>query len=132
MAAMALECELEARGIEWEVLVSATRLEQREGVFTGRVIGEPNYGEAKRKAIANLARALEIELRESHAYGNAVGDAPMLEAVGRAHAVNPGKELARVANQLDWMIWHWHQEKKPSSGEELRQKVKFQMIGTRT
>ena len=132
LVATALECELEGRGIEREILVSATRLEQCGGVFSGRVAGEANCGEAKRTAIANVARAMQIELRESHAYGNTVRDVPMLEGVGRAHAVNPGVELARVANQLDWMIWHWHHERKPSSGERLRQKVKFQMIGTRT
>jgi HAD superfamily hydrolase (TIGR01490 family) len=132
LTATALECELEARGIEIEVQVSATRLEERGGVFTGRLLGEANYGEAKRKALANVARAMQIELRDSHAYGNTLPDVPMLEAVGRAHAVNPGKELARVANALDWMIWHWHHEKKPSSGEKMREKLKFQMIGTRT
>jgi HAD superfamily hydrolase (TIGR01490 family) len=130
LAATALECELEARGIEREILVSATRLEERGGVFTGRVTGEANFGEAKRTSVGNVARAMQFNLRESHAYGNSVRDIPMLEAVGRAHAVNPGTELARAANQLDWMIWHWYHEKKPSSGEQARQKVKFQMIGT--
>jgi HAD superfamily hydrolase (TIGR01490 family) len=132
LAAMALECELEARGLEKEILVSATRLEERDGVFTGRVIGEANIGEAKRRAMATLAAAMQIELRQSHAYGNTMRDVPMLKAVGRAHAVNPGKDLARVANELDWAIWHWHVEKKPASGELLKEKAKFQMIGTRT
>jgi len=132
LAAMALECELEARGVVKEVLVSATRLEERSGAFTGRVIGEANFGEAKRKAMSVLARAIEIELRESHAYGNTLDDVPMLEAAGRAHAVNPGRELARVANQCDWAIWHWHQEKAPVVGEALEERVKFQTTGTRT
>ena len=132
VVAMALECELEARGVEREVLVSATRLEEIRGIFTGRVIGEANFGEAKRKAITTLAQALQIQLRESHAYGNSLGDLPMLETAGRAHAVNPGKELARVANERDWAIWHWHQEKQPASKQSLKEKMKFQMIGTRT
>lgn len=132
LAAMALECELEARGVAKEILVSATRLEERSGAFTGRLVGEANYGEAKRKAMSVLAYAMQIELQESHAYGNTLHDVPMLKAVGHAHAVNPGRELARVANQCDWAIWHWHQERPPAFGEALQGRVKFQMTGTRT
>ena len=132
LAAMALECELEARGVAKEILVCATRLEERNGAFTGRVIGDANYGEAKSKAMSVLAKTMQIELRESHAYGNTLHDLPMLGAAGRAHAVNPGRELARVANQRDWPIWHWHQEKPAACGAVLQERVKFQMTGTRT
>jgi len=37
--------------------------------------------------------------------------------VGHAHVVNPGRNLAAVANQCDWEIWHWHVEK--SMGKRL-------------
>jgi HAD superfamily hydrolase (TIGR01490 family) len=130
MVAMALECELEARGVERDVLVSATRLEERDGVFTGRVLGEANYGEAKRRAMEVVARAMQKDLRESHAYGNTLLDRPMLDAVGHGHAVNPGKELAGTANLRDWAIWHWHSEKKFASEDSLKEKVKLQTIGT--
>jgi HAD superfamily phosphoserine phosphatase-like hydrolase len=130
MVAMALECELEARGVERDVLVSATRLEERDGIFTGRVLGEANFGEAKRKAMKVVARAMQINLRESHAYGNTLHDRPMLEAVGHGHAVNPGKQLADTANLRDWAIWHWHHEKKFSSDNAFKEKVKLQTIGT--
>jgi HAD superfamily hydrolase (TIGR01490 family) len=130
MVAMALECELEARGVERDVLVSATRLEERAGVFTGCVLGEANYGEAKKRAIEVLARAMQINLRESHAYGNTLLDRPMLDAVGHGHAVNPGIELADTAMWRDWAIWHWRQEKKFGSESSLKDKVKLQTIRT--
>ena len=130
MVAMALECELEARGVERDVLVSATRLEERVGVFTGQVVGEANYGEAKRRAMEVVARAMQINLQESHAYGNTLLDRAMLDAVGHGHAVNPGKELADTANRRDWAIWHWYQEKKLASDHALKEKVKLQTIGT--
>jgi HAD superfamily hydrolase (TIGR01490 family) len=130
MVAMALECELEARGLEREVLVSATRLEERGGIFTGKVLGEANFGEAKRRAMEVLARAMQINLRESHAYGNTLLDRPMLDTVGHGHAVNPGKELADTANLRDWAIWHWHQEKKFGSERLLRDKVNLRTVGT--
>jgi phosphoserine phosphatase len=130
MVAMALECELEARGVERDVLVSATRVEERNGIFTGRVVGEANYGEGKRRAMEVLARAMQINLRESHAYGNTLLDRPMLYAVGHAHAVNPGKDLADTANLRDWAIWHWYQEKQFASESCRKNKVKLQTIGT--
>jgi phosphoserine phosphatase len=128
--AVALECELEARGLERDVLVSATRLEECNGIFTGRVLGEANFGEAKRRAMEVVARAMQINLRDSHAYGNTLLDRPMLYAVGHAHAVNPGRELADTANLRDWAIWHWHSEKKFASENSLKDKVKLQTIGT--
>jgi HAD superfamily hydrolase (TIGR01490 family) len=131
MVGMALECELEARGVEREVLVSATRVEEQAGFYTGGVLGEANFGEAKRRAIANVARAMQFDLAESHAYGNSLRDQPMLKAVGHGHAVNPGRELAKTANLRDWAIWHWHHEKKLASENSVKQKAKLQMIGTR-
>jgi phosphoserine phosphatase len=106
------------------------RMEEHVGVFTGRVLGEANYGQVKRKAIEVVARAMQIDLRESHAYGNTPLDRPMLDAVGYAHAVNPGKELADTANLRDWAIWHWHQEKKFASDHALKEKARLQTIGT--
>jgi HAD superfamily hydrolase (TIGR01490 family) len=132
IVAMALECELEAQGWERNVLVSATRLEERDGILTGWVRGEANYGEAKRRAMEVVARAMQMNLRESHAYGNTLLDRPMLDAVGHGHAVNPGKELADTANLRDWAIWHWHQEKRFASDNALKEKVKLQTIGTRS
>jgi HAD superfamily hydrolase (TIGR01490 family) len=130
MVSMALECELEARGVERDVLVSATRLEERDGVFSGRVLGDANFGEAKRRSMEVVARAMQVNLRESHAYGNTLLDRPMLDAVGHGHAVNPGKELADTANLRDWAIWHWHLEKKLVPENSLKEKVKLQTIGT--
>jgi HAD superfamily phosphoserine phosphatase-like hydrolase len=130
MVAMALECELEARGVVREILVSATKLEEAGAVFSGRIVGDANFGEAKRRAIEVAARAMQCDLRGSHAYGNTLHDRPMLEAVGHAHAVNPGRELVGLANRRDWEIWHWHREKRLASDELVRDKVKLQMIGT--
>jgi len=130
MVAMALECELEARGVVREILVSATKLEEAGGVFSGRTVGEANFGEAKRRAMQVVAQAMQLNLRESHAYGNTLHDRPMLEAVGHAHTVNPGRELADVANRSDWQIWHWHHEKRLASDHSLKDKVKLEMIGT--
>ncbi|MGB2679582.1 MAG: HAD-IB family hydrolase [Candidatus Acidiferrum sp.] len=117
MVARALECELESRGVASQVPVCATRMEEREGRWTGRLLGEAMYGEGKFRAVKRIAQEHRIELRGSHAYGNTLLDRPMLAAVGHAHVVNPGRDLAAVANQCDWEIWHWYVEK--STGQNL-------------
>jgi len=118
MVATALECELEARGVECRVQVCATRMEEDHGRWTGRVIGDAMHGEAKVRAIARLAQEHRFDLNLSHAYGNTLVDRPMLSMVGRAHAVNPGKEMATLANLFDWPVWHWHTEKN-MNGQSL-------------
>jgi phosphoserine phosphatase len=80
------------------------------------------YGEEKYRAVERFAREQRIDLRRSHAYGNTLLDRAMLAAVGHAHVVNPGRDLARVANQCNWEIWHWHLEKEMRQGTLLPEK----------
>jgi HAD superfamily hydrolase (TIGR01490 family) len=117
MAARAMECELEARGVVGKLLLCATRMEEREGKWTGRLLGEAVYGEEKFRAVRRIAQEHRIDLRISHAYGNALLDQSMLAAVGHAHVVNPGRDLTAVANQRNWEIWHWQVEK--CTGQEM-------------
>ena len=77
------------------------------------------YGEEKCRAVKRIAQEQRIDLQGSHAYGNALLDRPMLAAVGHAHVVNPGRDLAAVANECDWEIWHWHVEKCMGQGMPL-------------
>ena len=115
LAATALGCELEVRGISIRPHVCATRLQQNRGRWTGHIKGEALYGAAKARSVEAIAGQEWIDLRQSHAYGNSLLDRHMLMAVGHGHAVNPGKDLAAVANERDWPIWHWHLEKQVAS-----------------
>jgi phosphoserine phosphatase len=117
LAAMALECELEAQGLRIQPWICATQLAERHGRWTGFVTGEAIWGPAKARAIENLAQNAKLDLRESHAYGNSPLDGHLLRAVGHAHAVNPGKALAALANENDWFIWYWHIEKRFTAKE---------------
>ena len=119
MVARAVECELEARGAGTELIVCATRMEERNGKWTGRLLGRAMYGEEKSRAVKRIAQEQRIDRQGSHAYGNALLDRPMLAAVGHAHVVNPGRDLAAVANECDWEIWHWHVEKCMGQGMPL-------------
>lgn len=115
LAAVALECELEVFGVKVRPRVSATCLAEKRDRWTGYLIGEVPYGEAKVRALEALAAQEGIDLRQSHAYGNSLLDRHVLCAVGHAHVVNPGKELAALASENRWSIWNWRLEKQIDS-----------------
>ena len=51
-----------------------------------------------------MAKEEDIDLTESFAYSDSHTDQPMLEAVGHPVAVNPDKELMRIARANKWPI----------------------------
>lgn len=74
-----------------------------EGKFTGEMEFFAQ-GDNKAVAIRELAEARGIDLAASYAYSDSETDAPMLEAVGHAFAVNPDRALARLAHENEWPI----------------------------
>jgi HAD superfamily hydrolase (TIGR01490 family) len=115
LAATALACELEVRGLEFHPLVCATRLKEHRGRWTGDLDGPALYGPAKAGAVEILALRESLDLRQSHAYADSLLDHYLLFTVGHAHAVNPGRELAALANERNWPIWHWCQPQTKNS-----------------
>jgi HAD superfamily hydrolase (TIGR01490 family) len=80
--------------------VIATRAEVVDGKFTGNLEFYA-YREQKAEAIRKLEG---IDLEGSYAYSDSVTDLPMLEAVGNPVAVNPDRELRKIAQQREWKI----------------------------
>ena len=77
--------------------VIATRLEIVDGKYTGE-IEYYAYAEEKARAIRGArATSAATTSRQSFAYSDSITDVPMLEAVGHPHAVNPDRELRRIA-----------------------------------
>jgi len=112
LAATALECELEAHGLRVRSYVIATLLAQMDGRWTGYIASNAKFGPTKARAAEKFAATRKSDLRECYAYGNSLLDEQLLRAVGNAHVVNPNKELAALANEKEWPIWHWLQEKQ--------------------
>ena len=83
--------------------VIATRLAIEDGKYTGDIRFYA-YAENKAKAIRDLARKRGYDLAGSYAYSDSVTDVYMLEEVGHPHAVNPDKELRKIARERDWPI----------------------------
>jgi len=120
LAATVLECELEARGVRIQPWICATRIAEKHGRWTGQLIGEAISGPAKARTLENLARHARLDLSECHAYADSLLDRHLLCTVGHAHAVNPGKNLAALANEKNWPIWHWHLEKSIALPKKIR------------
>jgi HAD superfamily hydrolase (TIGR01490 family) len=93
-------CPVEIVGSEPEVF---------DGHWTGWLAGEHMSREAKARAIRECAAQYGLELSESFAYGNHTADLPMLEVLGNPVAVNPSRQLARLARTRGWRISEWRE-----------------------
>jgi HAD superfamily hydrolase (TIGR01490 family) len=75
-----------------------------DGVYTGTPTGPFIYGEGKARAVQQLAARERIDLAASYAYSDSSSDLPMLRLVGHPVAVNPDRELLRVAREQGWGV----------------------------
>lgn len=83
--------------------VVATRMRIEDGKYTGE-IDYYAYADAKADAIRELAAERGYDLERCYAYSDSATDVPMLQAVGHPYAVNPDKELRKVAVAEGWPI----------------------------
>ncbi|GHE86381.1 hydrolase [Streptomyces spiralis] len=81
-----------------------TVAESVDGVYTGRLVGEPLHGPAKAEAVRALAAAEGLDLSRCAAYSDSHNDIPMLSLVGHPYAINPDTKLRRHAREMDWRL----------------------------
>ncbi|MFD8592711.1 HAD family hydrolase [Streptomyces sp. NPDC059637] len=81
-----------------------TVAESVDGVYTGRLVGEPLHGPAKAEAVKALAQAEGLDLSRCAAYSDSANDIPMLSLVGHPYAVNPDSALRRHAREHGWRL----------------------------
>lgn len=84
--------------------IVASELEFRDGASTGRVTGEPAFGEGKRSRALAYLRTIGVEPGECSFYCDSHRDLPLLREVGEAVAVNPDARLRRDARARGWEI----------------------------
>lgn len=78
--------------------------EVEDGLYTGRLVGEPLHGPAKAEAVRALAEREGLDLSRCTAYSDSCNDVPMLTAVGHAVAVNPDSALRDEARERGWEV----------------------------
>jgi HAD superfamily hydrolase (TIGR01490 family) len=98
-----------------EAIASRAKLDEA-GRYTGEVEFY-SYGPFKAEAIRQAAAERGIDLAASYAYSDSATDLPMLEVVGHPVAVNPDRDLARVAQSRNWEVLQFRH------GVPLRERV---------
>jgi HAD superfamily hydrolase (TIGR01490 family) len=117
-AARGLEAELGERGLATEIRVCATRLEEKNEKWTGRILGEVMFGETKARAIRRVAAEANLDLQRCFAYGDSSSDKWMFEAVGKPAAVNPSNDMERIARGSDWVVLRWGTRKNSAQSAQ--------------
>lgn len=83
--------------------VVATRFEvDDQGLYTGKLVGPFAWSAGKLEAVQAWCADHEVDLAHSYAYSDSVYDAPLLNAVGFPHVVNPDARLAVMAAARKW------------------------------
>jgi len=85
-----------------DVIATRARLDA-DGRYTGELEFYA-YGAHKAEAIREMAVAEGLDLAGSYAYSDSITDLPILELVGHPVAVNPDRELTRVAREREWDV----------------------------
>lgn len=93
-----------AEGLEMTGAIGTRAELDEHGYYTGRLVGDVLHGPAKAEAVQKLAAERDIDLDYCDAYSDSINDLPLLESVGNPHAVNPDRELRRVALSRGWPI----------------------------
>ncbi len=78
--------------------------EVEDGLYTGRLVGEPLHGPAKAEAVRALAEREGLDLSRCTAYSDSSNDIPLFEAVGHAVAINPDSALRATARERGWVV----------------------------
>jgi HAD superfamily hydrolase (TIGR01490 family) len=118
-AALILTLRLAARGITTSIAVCATQLEEANDRWTGCIKGEAMFGAAKVRAAQRIATQRGFDLAGCYAYGDSTNDRWMLGAVGRPTAVNPSRELERIARLRNWPILRWEESAAPHANKSV-------------
>jgi HAD superfamily hydrolase (TIGR01490 family) len=85
----------------------AMELVVKDGVFTGEMARAPVADDEKGLLIRAYASQHDVDLSQSFAYGNSLGDAAMMAEVGHPVAINASRRLRRHARQLGWASARW-------------------------
>lgn len=101
------ECVAEpfARHMGMELI--ANRIETRDDRFTGRHVLPYCFREGKLELAAGFAAERGLSLKECGMYSDSINDLFMLENTGYPFAVNPDRELEKIAIEKNWPILRW-------------------------
>ena len=82
--------------------VFSTRLEVKDGAFTGAVVKPTCFGEGKVQAAMALAETTGADLEQSFFYSDSSDDIQLLEYIGRPVTLNPRNRLKQITRERHW------------------------------
>lgn len=100
--------------------VMCTRLEVKNGRFTGKIVDPACWGDGKAVAARELAAKLNLDLDQSYFYTDSAEDMPLLDIVGKPRPLNPDEELDKVALERGWPIQYFHTMRRAGFRSALR------------
>lgn len=81
-----------------------SKAETKDGVYTGKMIGNLLHGKEKAAAVIELAQEHNFDLQDCYSYSDSHNDLPLLLAVGHPSAINPDAILRLRALRDSWPI----------------------------
>lgn len=84
--------------------IEATKLEEKNGYYTGKALGEICHGEEKLKRVQKMVEKHDIDLKQSYVLADHLSDLPVLFSAGFPIVVNPNKKLKKVSLDQSWTI----------------------------
>lgn len=89
--------------------------EIKDGIYTGKLVGEILHGPAKGRAVRELAEREGLDLERCWAYSDSYNDIPLLTAVGNPVAINPDTKLRRHARENNWPIYDFRSGRRAAT-----------------
>lgn len=105
--------------------VMCTRMEIKDGIFTGNIIEPPVWGEGKAIAARDFITRFELDAEQSFFYTDSHEDLPLLDLVGKPRPLNPDDELKELAEERGWPVQAFRSRGRPSVMNVVRTTLSF-------
>ncbi|MCS4300959.1 HAD family phosphatase [Chryseobacterium sp. BIGb0232] len=102
-----LDIFLQLLAEELEAELISSRLETKNGIYTGAMEGRAVSGKRKAELIRQHAHRNQFTLENCASFGDSGDDIAMLASVQYPVAVNPDKKLASLAQKNNWELLIW-------------------------
>jgi len=89
-----------------------TKAETKDGIYTGKMIGNLLHGREKAVAIKELSQSENFDLENCYAYSDSHHDIPLLESVGNPRVINPDTLLEIRAYRENWPVYDFRRARK--------------------
>jgi len=112
------------RSLGFDDLIATHYAVDAGGLYTGELDSRFVWSGGKLASVKEWCNANGVDLADCAAYSDSIFDSPLLEAVGKPHAVNPDARLQVLATARRWPIVHFDVSpgvgKVPVIGTELQ------------